>query len=195
MKLDTVRICVLYGSGRAEERLNFSTSTIVSLFTGFGLPHTDERFWNKNLGNCLDYTEFPATDKQPALMNFAFLYHLYGLVPGASWNGTTDNATSTTAAAAAGYNTGYSSTGGSSSTGSGGQRTSSGGRNLRANTPTPDRIFERWQDVKSFERRSDDGYIEGRLLHENEFGMRYELDLGQGYKLHVGKLLVRETND
>jgi len=29
---------------------------IVTLGHGFGLPHTDERFWNRDQGNCMDYT-------------------------------------------------------------------------------------------------------------------------------------------
>ena len=47
---------------------------------GFGLPHTDENFYNKDLGNCLDYTIHPEVNMQPATMNFERLKTLYGVV-------------------------------------------------------------------------------------------------------------------
>lgn len=40
---------------------------------GFGLPHTDENFNNKNTGECMDYTRNAAQNKQPGPENFAFL--------------------------------------------------------------------------------------------------------------------------
>mmetsp|Transcript_15024 Transcript_15024/g.32740 ORF Transcript_15024/g.32740 Transcript_15024/m.32740 type:complete len:694 (-) Transcript_15024:169-2250(-) len=50
----------------------------------WGLPHTDESFTNADLGDCMDYTNNPEVNKQPALSNFEFLYQLYGLVPDAA---------------------------------------------------------------------------------------------------------------
>jgi hypothetical protein len=47
---------------------------------GFGLPHTDENFYNKDLGNCLDYTIHPWVNEQPAAMNFDLLNKTYGMV-------------------------------------------------------------------------------------------------------------------
>ena len=49
---------------------------------GFGLPHWDEDFYNKNLGNCMDYTNNPAVNKQPSESNFIFLADLYGSLDG-----------------------------------------------------------------------------------------------------------------
>jgi hypothetical protein len=49
-----------------------------------GLPHTDESFTNKDLGNCMDYTNNPKNNKAPDISNYQFLYELYGLVPGAA---------------------------------------------------------------------------------------------------------------
>ena len=46
---------------------------------GFGLPHTDENFYNADLGNCMDYTSNPEVNKQPAQVNYLFLFDLYGL--------------------------------------------------------------------------------------------------------------------
>jgi hypothetical protein len=48
---------------------------------GFGLPHTDEDFFNEDLGNCMDYTNTPAvTNFSPDVSNFEFLKELYGIV-------------------------------------------------------------------------------------------------------------------
>ena len=56
----------------------------------FGLPHTDENFYNEDLGNCLDYTNNPAANLSPDETNFEFLKELYGVRPGAenTGNGT-----------------------------------------------------------------------------------------------------------
>jgi hypothetical protein len=49
---------------------------------GFGLPHTDENFYNKDLGNCLDYTIHPWVNEHPSSMNYDVLVQLYGTVGG-----------------------------------------------------------------------------------------------------------------
>jgi hypothetical protein len=59
---------------------------------GFGLPHTDETFWNRDLGNCLDYTTRYEGNMKPDTGNYQFLAALYGLVSGGSYDypNTTD---------------------------------------------------------------------------------------------------------
>jgi len=47
---------------------------------GFGLPHTDENFFNADLGNCMDYTSNPEVNKSPDMSNYAFLAEQYGVV-------------------------------------------------------------------------------------------------------------------
>ena len=47
----------------------------------FGLPHTDEDFFNPDLGNCMDYTANPAANMSPDISNFRFLEDLYGNIP------------------------------------------------------------------------------------------------------------------
>lgn len=47
----------------------------------FGLPHTDEDFFNPDLGNCMDYTANPSANMSPDETNFLFLQDLYGRVP------------------------------------------------------------------------------------------------------------------
>lgn len=51
---------------------------------GFGLPHTDENFFNKDLNNCMDYTSNPENNMQPDTPNFLFLAELYGTVDGST---------------------------------------------------------------------------------------------------------------
>lgn len=66
---------------------------------GLGLPHTDENFNNANLGNCLDYTDNPASNTQPGDINLERLRELYG-----DANSTTDGSQGTNNAAEGGGN-------------------------------------------------------------------------------------------
>jgi len=43
----------------------------------FGLPHTDENFYNKNLFNCLDYTNDPSENLLPGEVNMVKLKEVY----------------------------------------------------------------------------------------------------------------------
>merc|ERR1712127_7342 len=45
---------------------------------GFGLPHWDEDFFNKDIGNCMDYTQNPHKASMPDASNFFYLAQLYG---------------------------------------------------------------------------------------------------------------------
>jgi len=45
---------------------------------GFGLPHWDENFFNRDLGNCMDYTQNPSKNSRPDKSNFLYLAQLYG---------------------------------------------------------------------------------------------------------------------
>ena len=47
---------------------------------GFGLPHTDENPYNKDQGNCMDYTDNPSANILPGAVNFARLRSIYGEV-------------------------------------------------------------------------------------------------------------------
>jgi len=49
---------------------------------GYGLPHTDENFNNKDQGNCLDYTNTPANNLRPGDANCNRLLEMYGSVDG-----------------------------------------------------------------------------------------------------------------
>lgn len=47
---------------------------------GFGLDHTDENPYNKDLGDCMDYTDNPSANILPGDVNFARLRSMYGEV-------------------------------------------------------------------------------------------------------------------
>lgn len=49
---------------------------------GYGLPHTDENFNNKDLGNCLDYTSTPRNNLRPGDANCKRLFEMYGSIDG-----------------------------------------------------------------------------------------------------------------
>ncbi|KAL3802543.1 hypothetical protein HJC23_012562 [Cyclotella cryptica] len=51
---------------------------------GFGLGHWDEKFYNRDLGNCMDYTARPERNQKPDVSNFVFLEQMYGSVDGTS---------------------------------------------------------------------------------------------------------------
>jgi len=49
---------------------------------GYGLPHTDENFNNKDLANCLDYTNTPQNNLRPGMANCNRLLGMYGSIDG-----------------------------------------------------------------------------------------------------------------
>lgn len=53
---------------------------------GFGLGHWDEKFYNRDLGNCMDYTSRTRkeSNQKPDTSNFVFLEQMYGNVDGTS---------------------------------------------------------------------------------------------------------------
>jgi len=52
------------------------TKSYLSL-SGFGLPHTDENPYNKNLNDCLDYTDNPSSNVLPGEVNMIKLQEVY----------------------------------------------------------------------------------------------------------------------
>jgi hypothetical protein len=45
---------------------------------GFGLPHTDEDHFNRDRGDCMDYTNRPGQNLVPGEFNLSLLEQLYG---------------------------------------------------------------------------------------------------------------------
>lgn len=134
---------------------------------GFGLPHTDENFFNKDLLNCMDYTNNPENNMQPSYANFKFLAELYGTVDGSPVP-TDDNTAVESSSAVNGTD------------GNGGRRLSR----------LPDHIVEALRNVDTL---VDNGMLSAtqhgwRQLHDNEHAHAHEMDLGDGYVVQVHML-------
>mmetsp|Transcript_4283 Transcript_4283/g.6619 ORF Transcript_4283/g.6619 Transcript_4283/m.6619 type:complete len:307 (-) Transcript_4283:5111-6031(-) len=57
---------------------------------GFGLGHWDENFWNRDMGNCMDYTNTYENNQLPDRSNFLFLERMYGKLDGTSFVNNTE---------------------------------------------------------------------------------------------------------
>jgi len=169
---------------------------------GFGLPHTDESFWNEDLGNCLDYTENPQNNMHPDTPNFEFLEAMYGTVPG--YDGG-----EATAAPAQAFDDGS-----NSGTRSRLLRTSRTGRTATARRQkTPDWVMDRIRSINALmlQQRGEDGETMRmpqtsanfaaddsggsknggwRLLRRTPAGDTHEIDIGEGYSVVVHRLLA-----
>jgi len=53
-------------------------ATTVIIHTGFGLPHTDEDHFNRDRGDCMDYTIRTRNNQVPGRFNLDLLVQLYG---------------------------------------------------------------------------------------------------------------------
>jgi hypothetical protein len=78
-----------YLTGNAAER---QYTMCHEMGHGFGLPHTDENFYNRDQGNCMDYTMNPGRNQQPDEENFLLLAKVYGEVNGGSVTSSSANA-------------------------------------------------------------------------------------------------------
>ncbi|EJK48812.1 hypothetical protein THAOC_32359 [Thalassiosira oceanica] len=128
---------------------------------GLGLGHSDVNFHNRDLGNCMDYTEHPERNMQPDDSNFETLVDLYGPLGGESVSQH--------------VRTGVSESG--------------GGRELvDINQEAFEKYALFLQEpANADERRQDGGW---RLLHESGGTGHYEMDLGEGYKLRSSFMLA-----
>lgn len=172
---------------------------------GFGLPHTDENFFNGNLGNCMDYTNNPRSNQSPDASNFNFLQQMYGT-------------NSVASAAAATQPTGSSSAMTTTTT-----MPSNGGLRKRSRVlqseatlpmdnnddmddPVPQQVLDRCSEaISTVQSNSDNEDPESIapaglsslddknvvLLEENQdpTSRSYRFDLGEGYMLEVHMLL------
>ena len=59
--------------------LNLKLLFLAEIGHGFGLPHSDENFYNLNLGNCMDYTDRPWSNTSPDKQTFELLQDIYGI--------------------------------------------------------------------------------------------------------------------
>jgi hypothetical protein len=147
---------------------------------GFGLPHTDENFYNSDLGECMDYTSNPENNQQPGRANFEFLKALYGVLP-TSGNDQAGQAVEATSTVPAGK---------------------PGKRQLDSeDKPLPDWLISVLEEVVPIIVNRDDGderddeHDDGwSLLHRSRSAVAHEMDLGNGYSVQVHKLLVYDID-
>ncbi|GKY96285.1 hypothetical protein MPSEU_000588000 [Mayamaea pseudoterrestris] len=133
---------------------------------GFGLPHTDESFTNTDDGECMDYTDSPENNMHPNQINFDFLNNLYGDGTGSSTSAPTS------------------------------EGTSSGGGRRRSLRQLPDWVQEEWRQISaaSIGARNSRVPAHWRKLRSNELGDVHEVDLGEGYRIIVERLLPHWLN-
>jgi hypothetical protein len=140
---------------------------------GFGLPHSDEDFFNKDLGNCMDYTSNPENNKSPDTTNYEFLEDLYGTLP-ARIRGLRSLEKLTVV-----------------------EQQDSAHTSLTKNS-IPDDVRSRLQEiVPRLENRSDGNAEEDgwRLLHRSEHREAHSFELGDGWTVQMHKLLVAPKGD
>jgi hypothetical protein len=156
---------------------------------GFGLPHTDEDFYNVDRGDCLDYTTRPQNNLHPGQYNYDLLYEIYG-DPNAPDATTADAGTFLDTAVYPGSQTvkkWFDQVNSSS--------TSSGGRLLgRSRELLLERVQDNYKQVMALLERPNatDAMDEWNATQVKAGPLRdrFDVDLGSGYKLLVQKLLV-----
>ena len=131
---------------------------------GFGLPHSDETFWNRDLGNCLDYTTRYEGNKSPDRSLYEFLEQLYGTV---SADGTASQAARAP----------------------GDRRTLRQQRHLFEDAPVHRRaeLLAKFNEIDHLVNQGQTR-PEWRKLHENEHARAYEIELGESYAARIHML-------
>ena len=119
----------------------------------FGLHHTDENFGNRDLGNCMDYTNRHRNNLTPDASNYEFLHALYGLVPNASpFAAPTPAPVPTTAPVGMGSNTDIT----PSTEGRGFGRSSNRSPNIRSNPAVRPSLQENEKESKKEQEKKEE---------------------------------------
>jgi hypothetical protein len=136
---------------------------------GFGLPHTDENFYNSDTGECMDYTSNPQNNDQPGTVNFEFLAVMYGTIPTSGNNQSVE----------------------ASSTVPGNRKLDSEDESLPAWL-----VLALGEVIPNIENRVDGNEHEDgwRMLHRSLHAAAHEMDLGNGYSVQVHKVLVSDSD-
>ena len=149
----------------------------------FGLAHTDENFYNKDQGNCMDYTSWPRNNMNPGQFLFDHLAEMYGVV---NSNASTGPSTST------GSNNGTIHAHHNHVTRRGARRLMDG--------KAPHHVQEQyklaaaalktmsclaWAQLSPMEHNA-------WMLHKRDHGEECSINLGEGYSMRIHKLLAVE---
>lgn len=167
---------------------------------GFGLPHSDENFYNKDLGNCMDYTNQPENNMSPNEQNYKFLADLYGSLDGSYIQSGNMTIESSVVVAPSDPSTdppcNENCHGGKARP----DHKDEGGRMLRSRVDliTADqeatrlRMIRLSEDIDRLIDTSVDGHVpNGRRVLGSTDSDVYEVDLGGGYAVRYHMLLVR----
>ena len=162
-----------------------TTTTTTEMGHGFGLPHTDETFWNKDTGECMDYTNNPSNNMHPGPDNFAFLAEMYGTLSNNNNNNRNRNLSLRRPAW--------------SMTRTNQQGSSSSSSSMMGTKKTvPDWVFDKYHAIiPQLESNNEELHMRrhgARFLENNKHASVMEVDLGEGFILRVRKLLVSETD-
>ncbi len=174
---------------------------------GFGLAHTDTTLWNRNTGNCLDYTNRPKKNMWPGQINYDRLAEAYGIVS----NNTATKSNATTSGTASNnsgninvntgntnVNTGNNQNGGNNNNGSnqntGNNKNNADDRHLSSSSqsyrPIPSSVLEQLRQVREeYDTRTTRNDASTRRflvssIHESPDD-HYEVDLGAGYTVQI----------
>lgn len=163
---------------------------------GFGLPHTDEEFWNRDLGNCLDYTNNFSGNKSPDTFLYNLLTDLYGSVDGSRAPNVTVPVTDD--AIPDDGSTANQSTGNrrrmmrnTSRSGNDAKRTQQ--RQLFSAVKDEERrrkLLQKWDEIN---KSVNNGFHQSerarwRLLHKTPYGEAHEIDLDDEYTVQIHTL-------
>ena len=183
---------------------------IATLKTGhaFGLPHTDENYYNFDRGDCLDYTTRPRNNLQPGEFNFNLLYSLYGSANNVAAPPTTSMTLTRERDPQQNEEDVENEEENEDDRRRLGAPRSKKNRLLEApkeEDDTPDTIKERYAAVRACLEEFGCGecmqqaffdYDGGRrMLHKDEQGEACEFHLGDGYMIQTHKLLVRSVEN
>lgn len=146
---------------------------------GFGLPHSDENFYNLNLGNCMDYTDRPWTNTAPDTSTFELLQQIYG------------NSR---------YPEGAPPGGNVVSSGSSGSNGLFRGSNSGEDAPTsiPESIRQRaLEAARALESKfaNPDSQEDWVQLHRDDYTAAFQIELGGGFFLQAHFLLATGEED
>jgi hypothetical protein len=175
----------------------------------FGLPHTDENYYNFDRGDCLDYTLRPRNNLSPGEFNFNLLYSLYGSANGDPMTSAAGESlvrpSEGNNARPSGENNFQDEEEYEENEDDDERRLDAPSRRLgsppaKMEDDTPASIMEKYVTVRACledyscaecvdETFFDYGNV--RMLHENDQGEACEFDLGEGYAIQTHKLLVR----
>lgn len=146
---------------------------------GLGLGHSDENFYNQDLGNCMDYTNLPQNNLYPDEYNYLILEELYGRVEGELQDGDALTAEHFDEIPSEGVQD---------------NRESKGGQDIRERSLEDE--FETYAaylldpieiSLPLSLHHSRDQF---RMLHESEHAIHHERVLGNGYTVRTRILLA-----